>query len=69
VSEVLSSHVTPPEIDESSLPASSRDLEDRQHLESEVIQSWRAEGSARVVVDRSKRSIVIEQYSCRFYSR
>lgn len=70
VSEVLSSHVTPPIIDEYSLLASSGvACEDEQHLESDAMHSWKAEGSARVVVDRTKHSIVIEQYSCRFYTR
>jgi hypothetical protein len=70
VNEVLSSHVTPPIIDEYSFPASSGvACEDEQLLESDAMHSWKAEGSARVVVDRTKHSIVIEQYSCRFYTR
>lgn len=56
VNETLSSHV------DAATPAESHAAVDAAK------QCWKAEGSARVVIDRSKRSIVIEQYSCRFFT-
>lgn len=56
VNETLSSHV------DAATPADPNAALD------EARKGWKAEGSARVVIDRSKRSIVIEQYSCRFFT-
>lgn len=70
VNEIVSSHMKPFSSqlkEEVTAVAESSETEEKIAI-LEELNGWRAEGSARVVIDRSKRSIVIEQYTCRFYS-
>lgn len=68
VSEVLTSHVKNPVGDDSHNTMDCNDEADGEEEDADFVVGWRAEGSAKVVVDRSKRSIVIEQYLCRYSS-
>lgn len=71
VSEELSSHLQRDSFSSRTKVHTDKDdamdVSEEEENVGEENRGWRAEGSAKVVIDRTKRSIVIEQYQCRYF--